>query len=88
MPYIKMADGSVNLVGGFVGVIGPQNNPNYFTGSGYTCRLDEAKIFRTSRGCFIAMRYWDKADYNECGPLGEALQETRRTVAIRLTLVD
>lgn len=88
MPYHKRAGGSFDLIGGFVGVIGPKSNPNYFTGSGYSCEIDDAKVFRTPRGCFSAMRYWNEADYNENGPLGDSFWSTRRAQAIRIATLD
>lgn len=88
MPYVKRASGLYDLVAGFVGVIGPQSNPNYFTGSGYSSRLDDAKVFRTSKGCFSAMTYWNEADYNENGPMGEKFWNTRRAKPVTLNTGD
>ena len=84
MPYHRRESGSVELVAGFVGVIGPKNMPNYFTGCGYSAELDEAKVFRTPRGCFSAMRYWQEADYNE-SPLPDIWWDDRRTQPIKLS---
>ena len=83
MPYHKRANGNLVSVAGFVGVIGPANNPNYFTGSSYTCNIDDAKVFRTAKGCFCAMTYWQEADYND-KPLGEKFWSTRRAKPVLL----
>ena len=85
MPYYKRADGSVELIAGFVGMIGPPTNPIYFTGSGYSASIDDAKIFRTSRGCFSAMRYWNEADYNQNGPMNDQWWNGRRAKPVRFT---
>lgn len=88
MPYHKRADGNLELIGGFVGVIGPPKNPNYFTGSGYSCYLDEAKVFRTAKGCFCSMTYWNEADYNENGPMNEGWWKERRAKPVTINTGD
>lgn len=86
MPYHKRANGNLVSVAGFVGVIGPANNPNYFTGSSYTSAIDDAKVFRTPRGCFSALNYWQTCDHNE-QPLGEKFWSTRRAKPVLLAPV-
>lgn len=87
MPYHKRASGGFDLIAGFVGVIGPDNNPNYFTGCGYSGEIDEAKVFRTARGCFSAMRHWQEADYNE-SRLGDIWWDGRRAAPVKMGRLD
>lgn len=70
-------------VHGFVVVIGPGNNPNYFTGCGYSAHLNDAKVFRTSRGGLCAAHIWQHADYNG-RPLPPSWWNERRTVPVSL----
>lgn len=89
MGYLLHTDkktGKVNQVAGYVGVVGPENNPNYFTGCGYAATIDEAKVFRTARGCKSAMKHWQEADY-ACKPLSEKWWETRRASPVKLSLL-
>lgn len=82
MPYYRAKGLPLTLVAGFVGVIGPKSNPNYFTGVGYSCEIDDAKVFRTTKGTFTAMRYWQEADYNR-SPLPLIWYEGRRAQAVK-----
>ena len=72
---------------GFVVEIGPDTNPNYFTGCGYSVFLKDAKVFRTSRGAMCASRIWQEADYGR--PIPQAWFEQRRVrgVALKLEMV-
>jgi hypothetical protein len=68
---------------GFVAVIGPDNNPNYFTGCGYSVHLNDAKVYRTPGGAMSATRIWQHADYNE-NPLPPSWYGERRTRPVAL----
>lgn len=68
---------------GYVLVIGPVNNPNFFTGSGYSAFLNDAKVFRTPGGAKCAGHIWQHADYNE-SPLPPSWWNERRTHAVAL----
>lgn len=70
------------MVHGYVVAVGPHNNQNYFTGSGYSAHLNEAKVFRTTRGAMCATHIWQHADYGKPIPLGWFLG--RQCVAISL----
>jgi len=71
---------------GFVVEIGPDTNPNYFTGCGYSAFLNDAKVFRTAGGAKNASRIWQHADYNP-QPLPSSWYHERRTKAVSLSLV-
>ena len=71
---------------GFVIQIGPPTNPNYFTGSGYSVNLNDAKVFRTSRGALIASARWQIADYGTTLPPQWFM--ARKPVAVSLTLTQ
>ncbi len=71
---------------GFIVAIGPANNPNYFTGAGYSVFLDDAKVFRTERGASCAARIWQQADYNP-SPLPAKWYGERRVEEVGLILV-
>ena len=75
-------------VAGYVGLIGPRGQPRYFTGSGYSYAIDDAKLYDTPKGCLIAMRYWDEADYNVTGRLPSGLWATRRIHAVKLYIAS
>jgi hypothetical protein len=42
------------IIHGYVMVIGPETNPNYFTGASWSAMLDDAKVFRTAKGAKCA----------------------------------
>lgn len=71
---------------GYVIQIGPPTNPNYFTGSGYSVSLNDAKVFRTSRGAMTATGRWQTADYGR--PIPNAWFMARKPVAVSLTLTQ
>lgn len=73
-------------VHGFVIAIGPENNPNYFTGCGYSCFINEAKVFRTPQGGMGATRIWQYADYGKALPL--AWYDGRRAVGVGLHRIE
>ena len=68
---------------GYVGVIGPSTNLNYFTGSTYSAFINDAKVFRTKRGAAQAMRYWQTADHNP-RPLHQAFYASRQVIPVTL----
>lgn len=61
-------------------------NPIYFTGSGHSVNLNDAKVFRTARGAMIASSHWQKEDYGL--PLANAWFITRKAVAVSLVLTQ
>ena len=73
-------------VHGFVVVIGPGNNPNYFTGAGYSVSLSLAKVFRTSRGADRAATIWQTADYGKPIPATWFAERRIKGVSLRLLL--
>lgn len=72
---------------GYVVVIGPETNPNYFTGAGYSVHLNFAKVFLTQHGALIAARYWQNSDDN-LNPLPKGFWSTRRVEQVGLALVE
>ncbi len=74
-----------NVIHGYVMVIGPENNPNYFTGCGWSARLDEAKVFRTPGGAKCAAGFWERADYNPA-PLPAAWRNDMHAEPVILAL--
>lgn len=71
---------------GFVIVIGPESNPNYFTGAGYSCFINDAKVFRTPHGGKCASRIWQTADYGR--PIPEDWFVERKAVPVSLQVVQ
>lgn len=65
------------IIHGYVAVIGPESNPNYFTGASWSALIDDAKVFRTSRGgkCAVSLR-----------PPRAGFRATLRTEAVNLVL--
>ena len=76
----------MSLPHGYVIQIGPLTNLNYFTGSGYSVSLNEAKVFRTSRGAMIASARWQIADYGTTLPPQWFM--ARKPVAVSLVLTQ
>lgn len=70
-------------VHGYVAVAGPERNPNYFTGCGYSAYLNEARVYRTERGAKCAARIWQHADYN-LHPIPQAWWSRLRTLPVSL----
>lgn len=67
---------------GYVIQIGPPTTPNYFTGCGYSVNLNDAKVFRTSRGAMTASGRWRTEDYGR--PIPTAWFMARKPVAVSL----
>lgn len=68
-------------IAGYAIEIGPETNPNWFTGSGYSSELQDAKLFVTRSGAMNASRIWQEADYNP-NPLPKVWYAGRRPVEL------
>ena len=82
---MTVCDPKRGIVHGYVLLIGPETNPNYFTGTSYSALLDDAKVYRTARGANYAAQWWQRADCNP-HPLPATWFAGRRTLPVSLKL--
>lgn len=75
----------MTLPHGYVVTIGPESGENYFTGTGYSAHINDAKVFRTSRGAMCASHHWQNADYGRKIPWDWFNNRKTKQVSLVLT---